>query len=66
MVTRKIIKTGNSLGVTLPTSIIKSFNLKEGDIALLKVSPQKTSVTYIFTGHPRQLALTIDKKPPKY
>lgn len=54
---RKVIKTGNSLALTLPNKIIKSFDIKEGDLAQYKVSSSKTSITYIFTGHPRQLSL---------
>lgn len=54
---RKVIKTGNSLALTLPNKIIKSFDIKEGDLAQYKVNTSKTSITYIFTGHPRQLPL---------
>jgi len=58
---RKIIKTGNSLAVTLPSKLIKDINLKEGDLAVVKTNRAHVSVTYIFSGHPRQLSL-IDKK----
>lgn len=54
---RKIIRTGNSLAVTIPSSSIKNFDLKEGDIALYKVNRTRASITYIFSGHPRQLSL---------
>lgn len=57
MKTRKVIKTGNSLGVTLPHKVIKTFNIKEGDLAQYKVKTSKASITYTFTGHPRQLPL---------
>ncbi len=60
--TRKVIKTGNSLALTLPNTIIKSFDIKEGDLAQYKVKHSKTSITYIFTGHPRQLSLSYVKK----
>jgi len=54
---RKVIKTGNSLAITIPSKVIASFSLKEGDLAQVKVNRTKTSVTYVFTGHPRQLSL---------
>lgn len=57
---RKVIKTGNSLSLTLPSSIIRNLNIQEGDIALFKINLTKSSITYHFTGHPRQLNL-LDK-----
>jgi len=60
--TRKVIKTGNSLALTLPNKIIKSFDIKEGDLAQYKVNTSKTTITYSFTGHPRQLSLGYAKK----
>lgn len=59
---RKVIKTGNSLALTLPNKIIKSFDIKEGDLAQYKVNSSKTSITYTFTGHPRQLSLGYVKE----
>ncbi|MFA5025638.1 MAG: AbrB/MazE/SpoVT family DNA-binding domain-containing protein [Candidatus Shapirobacteria bacterium] len=59
---RKVIKTGNSLALTLPNKIIKSFDIKEGDLAQYKVNHSKTSITYTFTGHPRQLSLGYVKE----
>lgn len=59
---RKVIKTGNSLALTLPNKVIKSFNIKEGDLAEYKVKYSKTSITYTFTGHPRQLSLGYVQK----
>ncbi|HEX8923101.1 MAG TPA: hypothetical protein VF828_00010 [Patescibacteria group bacterium] len=61
---RKVIKTGNSLAITIPSSSIKDFDIKEGDIAQIYINKTKNSITYLFTGHPRQLSL-IDKKPAK-
>jgi antitoxin component of MazEF toxin-antitoxin module len=54
---RKVIKTGNSLAITIPSRTIADFSLKEGDLAQVKINRSKTSLTYIFTGHPRQLSL---------
>jgi len=59
---RKVIKTGNSLALTLPNKVIKSFDIKEGDLAQYKIKTSKTSITYTFTGHPRQLSLGYVKE----
>jgi antitoxin component of MazEF toxin-antitoxin module len=61
---RKVIKTGNSLAITIPAKTISDFSLKEGDIAQVRVNKTKTAITYFFTGHPRQLSL-IDKPSSK-
>lgn len=61
---RKVIKTGNSLAITIPSKSIKNFNLKEGDLAQFKVNYTKASITFYFSGHPRQLSL-IDKSKSK-
>ena len=54
---RKVIKTGNSLAITIPSKTIAEFSLKEGDMAQILINKTKTSITYLFTGHPRQLSL---------
>jgi len=54
---RKVIKTGNSLAITIPSVTIGDFSIKEGDLALVTINRTKASVTYFFTGHPRQLSL---------
>ena len=62
MYKRKIIKTGNSLCVTIPFQVASDLDIKEGDIAIFKVNKSKARVTYLFPGHPTQLSL-ID--PPQ-
>lgn len=59
---RKVIKTGNSLAITIPSKSIKSFNIKEGDPVIIKINHSKASITYIFSGHPRQLSLISQSK----
>jgi len=54
---RKVIKTGNSLSLTIPFEVISGFDIKEGDVAKVDVNQTKTTLTYTFTGHPRQLSL---------
>jgi antitoxin component of MazEF toxin-antitoxin module len=59
---RKVIKTGNSLAITIPSATLSDFNIKEGDIAQYKVNKTRASITYIFSGHPRQLSLITKNK----
>jgi antitoxin component of MazEF toxin-antitoxin module len=54
---RKVIKTGNSLAITIPSRSIKDFNIREGDPVLVKTNRTKVSITCLFSGHPRQLSL---------
>ncbi len=61
---RKVIKTGNSLAITIPSKTISDFSLREGDVALVTINRTKTTITYQFTGHPRQLSL-INKSQNK-
>ena len=43
-----------------PEFVLKniSFNIKEGDLVQVIINRPKTKITYIFTGHPRQLSLS--------
>lgn len=59
---RKVIKTGNSLALTIPSKSIKDFNIKEGDPVSIKINHSKVCITYLFSGHPRQLSLINGKK----
>lgn len=58
---RKVIRTGNSLCLTIPSKVISDFDIKEGDIASIKINRSRASITCIFTGHPRQLSLIGNK-----
>ncbi|MFA6250318.1 MAG: AbrB/MazE/SpoVT family DNA-binding domain-containing protein [Candidatus Shapirobacteria bacterium] len=60
--TRKVIKTGNSLAITIPSKAIKDFNIREGDIATFVTYPQSSAIKFTFTGHPRQLLLISRKQ----
>jgi antitoxin component of MazEF toxin-antitoxin module len=59
---RKVIKTGNSLAITIPSKSIKDFNIKEGDPVSIKINKTKVTITYLFSGHPRQLSLINGQK----
>ncbi len=62
---RKIIKTGNSLCVTIPFKISSDLDIKEGDICMLKINKSKARISYYFPGHPTQLSLINPSKNRK-
>ena len=47
--TRKIVKTGSSLAVTLPHDVVREFQLKVGDEVDVSVHPQ-TGAIVVRTG----------------
>ena len=59
---RKVIKTGHSLALTLPSDFVDKFAIREGDMAQVSINSQKSSITYTFTGHPQQLSLVNSKR----
>jgi antitoxin component of MazEF toxin-antitoxin module len=59
---QKIIKTGNSLGLTLPARVVHALGLKPSDDVSVTVAPDLTSITYTFD-QPRQLSLTQNETP---
>jgi len=61
---RKVIKTGHSLAITIPSKTIKDFGIKEGDLSQVKVNKSRSSLTFSFSGHPRQLSF-MDKSSSK-
>jgi len=54
---QKIIKTGNSLAVTIPSDFVKNVGVKAGQFVQVKIEPETGQVIYTFSGS-RQLALT--------
>jgi len=61
---RKVLKTGHSLAITIPSKLIKDFGIKEGDLAHVKINKSRSSLTFSFSGHPRQLSF-MDKSSAK-
>lgn len=57
MKAQKIIKSGNSLALTLPSSLVKSLCLRPGDTVKVEIPLDQTHITYRFDS-PRQLGLT--------
>jgi antitoxin component of MazEF toxin-antitoxin module len=61
---QKIIKTGNSLAVTIPSFFVKSVGVKVGQEVEVELSPETGKMIYSFTGT-KQLLLSqnfINKK----
>jgi len=56
---QKIIKTGNSLVVVIPSNFVKSTGIKKGDVVNAKTNIAKCKITYTFSGY-QQLSLEED------
>ena len=54
---QKIIKTGNSLAVTIPSDFVKGVGVKAGQGVEVKVEPDTGRVIYTFSGA-KQLPLS--------
>lgn len=54
---QKVLRAGNSVGVTVPSEFVKTVGVRVGDMVLVKTVPEKGQVIYTFSGV-RQLALT--------
>jgi len=57
----KIIRTGNSVAVTLPAKFVKVLSLKAGDLVEIKVNYIRGEVVFRFPSA-RQLPLDTKKK----
>lgn len=47
---QKILKTGNSLAVVVPSDFVKGLGLKPGDEVKVLVKPEKGEILYKFSG----------------
>lgn len=54
---QKIIRTGNSLAVTIPSEFVKTVGIKAGQDVLAKIEPETGQVIYSFSGT-KQLPLS--------
>jgi antitoxin component of MazEF toxin-antitoxin module len=52
---QKIIKVGNSIGVTIPSSFVKAAGLTPGETVEVKVNVQRGEVVYKFSGSKQML-----------
>lgn len=53
---QKIIRTGNSLAVTIPSDFVRDVGVKAGQTVQVKINPETGEITYTFSGS-RQLPL---------
>jgi antitoxin component of MazEF toxin-antitoxin module len=61
MAKQKIIRTGNSLAVTIPSFLAKSVGIKAGQGVLVKIEPDKGKMICSFSGN-TQLSLINKRK----
>jgi len=54
---QKVIKTGNSVAVTIPSGFVKKVGIKAGDQVKVKTYPELGKITYTFIDF-RQLPLS--------
>lgn len=58
---QKIIRTGNSAAVTLPSELVKTLNLRIGDSVEVDINYVKGEITFKFPSA-RQLPLAVKKE----
>ncbi|HUW24400.1 MAG TPA: AbrB/MazE/SpoVT family DNA-binding domain-containing protein [Patescibacteria group bacterium] len=54
---QKVIKTGNSLAVTIPWEFVDLVGIRPGDEVELEIKTEKGEITYLFSGM-KQLPLS--------
>jgi antitoxin component of MazEF toxin-antitoxin module len=62
---RKVIKTGNSLAVTIPADFARSLRVEIGDDVEFKLNENSSKMTVSFLKRPKQILLFTDKKTQK-
>jgi len=60
MATQKILKVGNSLGITLPSNLVKDLSLKPGDQVDVEREVNNTIIVNFVDSH--QLSLGLSPK----
>jgi len=58
---QKVLRTGNSLAVTIPSRFAKIMGVKPGDLVRVKAELRKSMLTLTFSGS-GQLSLLSQKK----
>jgi len=61
MAKQKIIRTGNSLAVTIPSFLVRSVGVKPGQEVEVRIEPDKGKMVCNFSGN-TQLALIMKKR----
>lgn len=58
MARKKIIKTGNSLAITIPADFVHALGLKAGQMVSVEVKPEEGRMSCVFSGS-KQLSLKV-------
>jgi antitoxin component of MazEF toxin-antitoxin module len=65
MATQKILKVGNSLGITLPSNLVKDLSLKPGDqVDVVRELTNSLTVNFV-DSHQLSLGLSSQRRPQK-
>jgi len=62
---RRVIKTGNSLAVTIPAEFVKEVGIKEGDEVECESEVQESRIRLKFLKKPKQISLFATRKSKK-
>jgi antitoxin component of MazEF toxin-antitoxin module len=62
---QKVMRIGNSLGVTVPADFAKAVGIKAGDLVEVKKSADKNEVVYRFSGIQQLLIASDILKGPR-
>lgn len=66
MATQKILKVGNSLGITLPSNLVKDLSLKPGDTVNVERELNNTLVVNFVDSHQLSLGLSPQRRLQKH
>jgi len=58
---RKVIKTGNSLAITIPSSAVEDMGIVEGDMVEIKIDRSQAKIDCLFKSKAKQLSLMSKK-----
>jgi antitoxin component of MazEF toxin-antitoxin module len=66
MATQKILKVGNSLGITLPSNLVKDLSLKPGDQVDVERELNNSLTINFVDSHQLSLGLSPKRRLPKH
>lgn len=66
MATQKILKVGNSLGITIPSSLVKDISLKAGDQVEVERELNNSLVVNFIDSHQLSLGLSPQNRHKKH
>ncbi len=66
MATQKILKVGNSLGITLPSNLVKDLSLKPGDQIDVERELNNSLIVSFVDSHQLSLGLSPQRRSQKH